>query len=104
MSLEQVFTLKTVHAETTSIHGMEVTPEAQVLAVKLPVAGFAWNRPVAVRVGKDGQEQRIPIVDATRMAQLGIYAFAVLLTLIVWRVTSHDAAQENRRTIREQRI
>ena len=44
-----------------------VTPQARVLALRLPFWGFVWNRPVAVLVEENGRSQRIPIPDMTRM-------------------------------------
>jgi hypothetical protein len=46
--------------------------------VRLPKGGFVWNRPTAVLVEQDGQARRIPIVDVTRILQVGLLGLAVL--------------------------
>lgn len=59
-----------------------VTPEAQALTVRFPNIGFVWNRPVAVLVERDGQTERIPILDVTRMAQLGLFGLSFVLSIV----------------------
>jgi hypothetical protein len=58
-----------------------VTPESQVLEVRLPFGGlrFVWQRPTAVVVeqGVHGI-QRLPILDFTRVAQAGALLFTAL--------------------------
>ena len=63
-----------------------LTPQSQVLTVRWPNGGWVWNRPVAVLVEQDGQTERHPIVDVTRIAQISLIAFAfffAILTLLV---------------------
>lgn len=58
-----------------------VTPEAKAITVRFPNAGFVWNRPVAILVERDGQTERIPIVDVTRMVQLGLFGLSFVLSI-----------------------
>lgn len=66
--------------------------KAQALKIRLPFsnASFTWNRPVAASVTlADGTEQTVPVVDVTRLAQVGllvgglvfILAFGLLMRL-----------------------
>lgn len=55
-----------------------ITPESQALILRLPIGGFVWNRPTAVLVDGDGGQRRVPIVDVTRTAQIGLLAAGTL--------------------------
>lgn len=90
MSLKDIFSLQTIDGEPVSIQGYEVTPQSQSITVRLPFVGFVWNRPLAVKVVADGGEERIPIVDATRVAQVAIYGIATILGLAMWRVSGRN--------------
>jgi hypothetical protein len=65
---------------------LTVTPQSQALTVRFPwrwSSGFVWNRPTAVLVERDGVTERIPIVDITRMAQIGLVALSAIILLFV---------------------
>jgi hypothetical protein len=59
-----------------------VTPQFQALIVRLPIGGFVWNRPTAVLVERDGQTERLPIRDITRIAQLSLLGFSLVLSIV----------------------
>jgi hypothetical protein len=65
-------------AEPVTIHGVTVTPQSRALVVRWPKGGLVWNRPTAVLVEQDGQTRRIPIVDVTRILQVGLLGLAIL--------------------------
>src|SRR6266545_461376 len=65
-------------AEPVTIHDVTVTPWSRALVVRWPKGGFVWNRPTAVLVEQDGQARRIPIVDVTRILQVGLLGLAIL--------------------------
>lgn len=76
VSLPEGFNVETTVGEPVTARGVTVTPQAQVVSLRLGQnAGFVWNRPTAVLVEREGQVQRIPIVDVTLWAQVG---FALL--------------------------
>lgn len=82
----ELFRWQTVVGEPTTIGETTVTPESSVLTVCLPggrAGGFVWNRPLAVTVQRAGQSERIPIVDVTRIAQLGLLLSMIALSLIM---------------------
>jgi hypothetical protein len=73
--------LKTVTQPPIEVGGTRVTPESQVLEVRLPFGGlcFIWHRPTAVTVEHAGRAiQRLPIVDLTRLAQASALVLAIL--------------------------
>jgi hypothetical protein len=67
-----------VSAEAVSVHGVTVTPWSRALVIHGPKGGLVWNRPTAVLVERDGQMRRVPIVDVTRMLQLGLVGVALV--------------------------
>lgn len=75
---------RTASGEPTTIQGVTVTPQSRSLQLTIPWGGFAWNHPVAVVVRRGDDEQRIPLVDVTRIVQLSIYGAAFLLTMLFW--------------------
>ena len=91
MSAGKLLQWEQTAGEPVEIGDYTVTPVSQALSVRLPFGGFVWNRPAAVLVdGGDGQ-QRIPIVDVTRTAQLALLAAAALflmLTFVLGRLLS----------------
>lgn len=72
--------------ETRTLGNASFTPLSQALVVRTPVGGLVWNRPVAILVERDGQEQRIPIVNVllrARLAALGLGLALAALGLII---------------------
>jgi hypothetical protein len=67
-----------VSAPAVVIQGLRITPEASVLTVRLPFGSFLWNRPRAVLVEQAGEIKRLPITDVTRLAQVAIWACALI--------------------------
>jgi hypothetical protein len=65
--------LTTVRGQPILAGDMRVTPESQALVVRLPFGGLVWHRPTAITVERAGRAvQRLPIVDLTRVAPLGL--------------------------------
>lgn len=67
--LKDFIQLQTTSGDPQTIGDATITPQSQALIVRFPFGGFVWNRPVAVLVDRNGQTERIPIVDVTRIAQ-----------------------------------
>ena len=65
-------------AAPVTLGDVTVTPRARALVVRLPQGGFVWNRPTAVTVERAGAERRVPVVDVTRLLQLGALALAAV--------------------------
>src|SRR2546421_12001029 len=59
-----------------------VTPQFQALIVRLPIGGFVWNRPTAILVEQGGQAKRFPIRDITRITQLWLLGFSLVLSIV----------------------
>ena len=65
---------------------ISVTPISKALIVRLPFGGFVWNRPVSIEIEKDQNIERIPIIDVTLLAQLGIIAIGTVVTIAFWLI------------------
>lgn len=88
-----------VHWERTAgepipVGDYTVAPESQALSVRLPFGGFVWNRPTAVLVDDGNGQQRIPIVDVTRTAQLALLAAAALFFIAGWLLSHKPLPQD----------
>jgi len=76
-----------VSGEAVTVGDVSATPQSQSLTVRWPRGGWVWNRPAAVLMERNGQKERIPIVDVTRVAQLALYGLSVVLAvvgLVMW--------------------
>lgn len=82
MSLKDSVRYELVMGEPTMVDDTTITPETRVLSVRWPNGGWVWNRPVAVVVEQEGQIERLPIVDVTRVAQISLYGFSLFIALL----------------------
>ena len=93
-----MFRMQVVSGKPTVAGGTTVTPQAQVLALRWPGGGWVWNRPYAVLVEREGQVERLPIVDVTRVARwamLGLTAALWLLAAMPRRKRSRGERKDN---------
>jgi hypothetical protein len=74
------FTFGATTGQAMVVGGRTITPEAYVLALNTPVGGFVWNRPTAVLVESAGVTERVPIIDVTRYAILGLTALTIIIS------------------------
>ena len=81
MRRSDFFRVETSAGEPVERGGITVTPEAQSFSIRWPFGGLVYTRPAAVQVTRDGQTERIPVVDVTRVMQIGLLAWAVILIL-----------------------
>jgi hypothetical protein len=82
MRLKDLFQVQTVSGQPVTVDSITVTPQSQALIVRLPIGGFAWNRPTAILVERDGTAKRFPIVDITRILQLWLLGFSLVLSIV----------------------
>jgi hypothetical protein len=80
--LKDKFKWQTVSGDTVTVDDVAVTPQSQALSVRWPRGGWVWNRPVAVLVERGEKSERIPIVDVTRAAQLGLYGLGLVFAIV----------------------
>jgi hypothetical protein len=79
---------RTTTGPTVVAGNVRVTPESRAVIVRLPFGAFVWNRPSVVVVERGGRVERLPIVDLTRIAQIGLWVcvLAVFLACRRWPV------------------
>lgn len=81
VALKEMVQWKTVTGNPVQIGEVTVTPQSQALTIRWPNGGFVWNRPVAVMVVRGEETEHIPVVDVTRMAQLGLLGLSVAFSV-----------------------
>jgi len=70
-----------------------VTPVSQALSVNLPFFRWVWNRPVAVLVDRDGQTERLPIVDVTRYMVWGLMGFSAIVSAMLFMAAARRSQE-----------
>jgi hypothetical protein len=78
---------RTASGNPVTVGDVTVTPQSQALMVRWPLGGLVWNRPIAILVEREGQTQRIPIVDVARVVQLGLLSFILAFGIVAFRRT-----------------
>lgn len=84
---DEKVTWTTKSGHSVQVADVSVTPQSQALSVGCRAGGWVWNRPVAVLVERGEVEKRVPIVDVTRLIQLGLYGLALtsaVVGLMLW--------------------
>ena len=76
------FQLKTIEGEASVVQDARITPISQAFIVRLPFYRFVYHRPLAVLYEKDGQSQRVPVIDVTRLLLIGLAAVGILIPVI----------------------
>ena len=82
MWLKDRFQVQTVVGQPVIVGDITVTPQSQAIIVRLPIVGFVWHRPTAILVERDGQAQRFSIRDFTRILQLWLLGFSLVLSIL----------------------
>ncbi len=78
---EKMFQLQTHSGEAVTIGDATITPQSQALILRWPNGGYVWNRPLAILVERDGDTERIPIVDVTLVAQAALLGLTVAFSI-----------------------
>ena len=89
MLLKETVRRQTKLGDKITIGDITVTPQSQAFIIRWPYGGWVWNRPVAVLVEQGGQTKRIPIVDVTRLAQLGLLGLSLVFMIGIFLHRSH---------------
>jgi hypothetical protein len=69
------------------VGGFTLTPQSEALVLRWPRGGLIWNRPVAVTVEQDGQQERLPVTDVTRLIQVGLLFLTLAVSVVGWTVS-----------------
>jgi hypothetical protein len=88
MQLKDLFRWQTTSGQPVVVDDITLTLQSRVVSLHLPTGGFAWNRPTAVLVRQNGQVVSLPIVDTTRLLQLGICGLSLAITFTLVRLVT----------------
>ena len=93
--LKEMLKWQRLSGDKVSVGDVTVTPQSQALTVRWPNGGFVWNRPVSVLVQRGEESERIPIVDVTRMAQLGLLGLGIVFSVVALMVSVRGRRVQN---------
>jgi hypothetical protein len=79
---EETFQKEMAWGESVTVGDVTVTPQSQARILRWPWVGWVWNRPIAVLVERGGQSERIPIVDVTRLVQVGLLGLGLAFFIV----------------------
>jgi hypothetical protein len=99
--LRDVVEVRTRARDPIQVGERTITLQSKAVSVRWPGGGWVWNRPVAALVERDGEVERIPIVDVTRvaiLAMVGATALLWLLALSRWMVQRQERKDDDGRT------
>src|SRR5215470_2869137 len=65
------------------VQGLTLTPQSQVLIVLFPWGAWVWHRPAVIQMERNGRVEQLPIIDLTRLIQLGCVGLGVVIITIV---------------------
>lgn len=82
MALKDHIQVRTFRGQPIRRDDFEITPVSQALFVNLPFYHLVWSRPVAVLVSSRGREERLPIVDITKIVQIVLLAIGGVSALL----------------------
>lgn len=85
---KKIIRWETKTGDRLTIGALTVTPQSQALILRWPNGGWVWNRPVAVLVEQGRQVKRIPLVDVTRLAQLGLLGLSLVFMIGIFILSS----------------
>ncbi len=80
---EKIWQWEIQNSQPVTVGARTITPQTQVVSLRLPFGGFVWNRPAAVLVEENGRVQRLPIPDVTRMIVLAAVVMSAIIALLV---------------------
>ena len=95
--LKEMLRWQTVSGDKVTAGDVTVTPQSRALTIRWPYGGLVWNRPVGILVERGEQAERIPIVDVTRMAQLGLFGLSLVFSMIIFVLSIRRRRDRNER-------
>lgn len=81
--LRQIIQLQTTLGHKLSIGQVTIVLQSRALILRWPYGGWVWNKPTAIIVEQRKQTRPVPIVDVTRLAQMGIIGLGLLFYIFI---------------------
>lgn len=82
MQLKEMLHWPELAGQPMIVQDITLTPLSQALIVRLPWSVGIWHRPTAVLMQQGERVRRMPIVDLTRLLQLGLLGFSVVMAIV----------------------
>ena len=79
--LRELLSIKTTSGDPVKLNDYTLTPQSQTVILGGSTRGIIWNRPLAVVVEQDGTIKRLPVIDLTRLIQVGLLLTGVIGTI-----------------------
>jgi hypothetical protein len=95
MRLKEMLRWQTVSGDEVTVGDVTITPQSRALTIHWPYGGLVWNRPVDILVRRGEQTERIPIVDVTRMAQLGLLGLGLAFSMVIFALSMRRRRDRN---------
>ncbi len=92
---KEILRWQTISGDKVTSGDVSVTPQSQALIIRWPHGGLVWNRPVAILVERGEQTERIPIVDVTRMVQLGLLGLSLVFSIFILLLSARQRRDRN---------
>ena len=92
---KDMFKWQTASGDKVTVGDVTVTPQSQALIIRWPHGGLVWNRPVAILVERGEQTERIPIVDVTRIVQLGLLGLSLVFSMVIFALSVRQRRDRN---------
>ena len=83
MRIGQVFQWEKISGEPVVVENVRVTPQARVLALRLPFGAFVWNRPVSVVVERGAARESITVPDITLMSRVLLALLVIVFPILI---------------------
>jgi len=95
MAKLEVFQRQMRSGDPVKAGDVTVTPQSEAICLRWPYGGLVWNRPVAVLVEQGTHTEHIPILDVTRVAQLGLLGLGVIFGIITFVMSIRHRRESN---------
>lgn len=86
--LTEIVQWRTTAGQPVTVGDITVTPQSWTLIIRWPRGGWVWNRPVAIQAARRDRlsegVRRIPIMDITRLAQVGLLGLSLIFVMVTF--------------------
>ena len=96
MRINEVVQLRKSSGTPVRVGDVTVSPQSLALIVRWPSGGLVWNRPVAVAVEQGGLQERLPVIDVTRLVQVGLFILSLAFAIVGWAASGRQTRSRER--------
>jgi hypothetical protein len=82
---------RTVSGTPIEAHGMTITPRSWSIVFHFGRGGFVFNRPVGLRVEREGETETIPILNINRIVKWSMVGAWIGGMIVAWRLMQHES-------------